>query len=652
MAIIADKITVRIDGKEEKGYHFSNIQLTQEIQKSSELHFLMHKKSLQENEKDIRFSLSRDLLGKKIEFSLTTSRDDIKGKSHPDKLEFTGIIFNVNALRNSMGAGLIIEVIAYSPDYLLNDSPHCFSYENENLKSIVEKTIQPYDIAVKNDPMMDSEIPYIVQYNETNYQFISRLAQRFGEWLYFDGKELVFGKIKKSDSKELYPEFDILNYQYRLDMEHLNFFHLQHNYLEAENSVSQASSFTKKNMHNMTDIAFEESAKLYKKKTFQTLHASRPEGNTFDESELSAKALGLGKKSQQMICQGCSNRADLGIGSVIKIKEFFNQAKSSCFHDELMICKIIHKSDQNENYENEFWAVPASSEYPPYSYTDIYPHSAPQRAVVKDNKDPEKLGRVRVQFLWQQEQKENLTTPWIRITQPHGGKNKGFYFIPEEEEEVMVDFENGNAEKPYVAGMLYHGSQRPADSWYSDSDDIKAIRTRNGHTIEIHDTGEEGGFIRIYDNEKENYILTYSTDEKLIKLESKGNIELYAENDIIMEAKNNVNIKAGEDMTREAGKNITEDAGENISITVGNDMSTDVSNNDTLNVGQNQTIEIGNNKDESISEKYILNANNIREEASQKIQIYSQTHEQKADNEMKLDGGSGLDLYASNIKIN
>jgi hypothetical protein len=95
-------------------------------------------------------------------------------------------------------------------------------------------------------------------------------------------------------------------------------------------------------------------------------------------------------------------------------------------------------------------------------------------------------------------------------------------------------------------GTLWHGQQLPDEKWPTDSNDVKAIRTRNGHTIEIHDEGDDG-FIRIYDYKKENYILTFSTDSKLIKLESTGNIEIYAKKDIIMEA--------GENIFQHAGKN-------------------------------------------------------------------------------------------------
>ena len=668
--IIADKIEIKIAGKTFDNYVFSNISLVQEIQKPSELRFFMHKNTLAEDADDIRFSLSNELLNKEVKYTLTTKRKDEDGKIHDDTLEFTGIIFNVNALRKNMKAGMVIEVIACSPDYLLFDNPHCCSYEQETLKNIVAETLKPYKIPIKNQPRMTEKIPYTVQYNETNYAFVSRLAYRFGEWLYYNGKELVFGKIEKTKSLELHLGYDVLNYQYCLDLEHLNFAHAQHNYLEYENTKHDALFFTDGAVHNMTDIAYNHSKSLYEKETFQHLTCSVAEDN-FDETEYSAKIQGWGKKAQMMICAANSNRADLQIGSVIKIKEYFekeNNKTSSCHHDELLICKVTHTADSNGNYENEFTAIPAKCEYPPYMYSDYYPKAESQRAVVKDNQDPESLGRVRVQFLWQQEQDDSLLSPWLRIAQPHGGDNKGFYFIPEIDEEVMVGFENGNAEKPYIVGTLYQGKQKPADSWYSENDDIKAIRTRSGHTIEFHDTeGKE--HIKIYDNDKDNFILTFSTHEQLIKLQSKGNIELYAENDIIIDAKNNINMKAGVDMVREAGENINEkagtdiftsagsnistDAGENISINAGNDMDTSVGNNDKLNVGQNQSIEIGNNKTEDISELYRLDANNIIQIADTDVKMEARSNwSQLGQKSMIVDGGNDLNLTGTKVKIN
>ena len=377
MAILAEKIKIQIDGKTYNEYTFSEIQLIQELQSPNKLRFLMHKKDVIENENDIRFSLSEELLGKNVDYFLSTLRDHENGKTYTDALEFSGIVFNVNVLRKNLKAGMVIEIIAYSPDYLLFDNPHCCSYENETLKNMVAKTLEPYKISIQNNPRMEEEIPYTVQYNETNYAFLSRLALRFGQWLYYNGKELVFGKIIKSNdpgnpfrtgieevdhvvqkfddtdsgSDTLHLGYDVVNYQYRLDLEHLNFTHAHHNYLDYGNTKNDGYNFTENDMHNLTDVAYNYSKSLYSKETFQHLKVSSPEDG-FDETEHSAQTQGLGKKAQMMVCQGSSNRADLRIGSVFKIKEYYdkgNNEKGTCYHDELLICKISHVTDSNGN---------------------------------------------------------------------------------------------------------------------------------------------------------------------------------------------------------------------------------------------------------------------------------------------------------------
>ena len=354
MAVLTENIEIKIGGKKWNAYVFTDICLTQEIQKPMELRFKMQKDTLLENEKEISFSLSRDLLGQKVEFVLNTVRKDLRRNKNEDKLVFNGIIFDVDAVRRTMGTGSIIEVLAYSPDYLLCDSPHCFSYENNTLENIVKETINPYELELEMEPMMTESIPYVVQYNETNYQFISRLAQRFGEWLYYDGKKLVFGKIKKQDCIELHPDYDIANYRYKLDLEHLKAQQVAHNYLEYSNANHNTNDFMSENMHRLTDICYSKSDETYKKVTLQNLHCATPETNALEETEQAAKTLGLGKKSQLLICTGKTNRADLKIGSVIKIKEFFINSNDFCLHDELMIYKIVHTAEVTEKYQNKF----------------------------------------------------------------------------------------------------------------------------------------------------------------------------------------------------------------------------------------------------------------------------------------------------------
>lgn len=93
------------------------------------------------------------------------------------------------------------------------------------------------------------------------------------------------------------------------------------------------------------------------------------------------------------------------------------------------------------------------------------------------------MGRVRVQFPWQDDQGQ--TTPRIRLIQPHSGSGKGFHFIPEIGEEVLVGHESQNAEKPFVMGTHYNGGE--TSCYHTSGSDKKVIHTRSGTKIILND---------------------------------------------------------------------------------------------------------------------------------------------------------------------
>lgn len=649
MAVQTNNIPeIKIGGKTLEDYIIVNVSLVKELLKPNVLRFSMRKKDASRNANDISFSIANNLLGADVECKIATEYKNKDGEEvTSDYLSFKGLIGGVNSKRESMTGCVVLECVAYSPDFLLIDDPHCYSYENTSLGDIVSKCIEDYTDTIQTDikPKMSETIHYAVQYNETTYDFISRLAQRYGEFFYYENGSMVFGKIKKANKITLYPDIDILGYHYELNLDHTNFAHIQHNYINNRCEKINSGWNYSQELNKLADQVTRHSNNLYKKETIQNYLSSVQEENDVSQLEESVKTHELTSKSQMMICRAKTNRCDLKIGSVVTIQEYTDDNSNHELrnHEDLLVCSTSFAWNIDGHFESEFMATPASAEYPPYPNCDVFPISEAQRAVVKDNKDPKQLGRVRVQFSWQELQEADLMTPWLRIAQAHGGDGKGSYIIPEIGEEVMVGFENGNAEKPYIIGTLYHGEQKPEDNWYSDSNDIKAFRTRNGHTVEVHDVGE-GGYIRIYDHDQENYILTYSTDEKLIKLESKGNIELYADNDIIMKAGNDMKIEVGHDYEG------TIDNDQKVWVKV--DQNVHVGNNQQLKVDEDQQNSISGNQDSRVGKKSSLQATDIVIDASQKVQILSQTHEQKADSKMALDGGSLIDMKAGNVKIN
>ncbi len=415
--------------------------------------------------------------------------------------------------------------------------------------------------------------------------------------------------------------------------------------------------------NNLADVVFNIARERLKKPTLQNLHS----GGFADTDgkatilNISTKTQARGEKAGMLVYSGTTYCSKLKIGNTLIIQDNYLSNDlvgnvSEVDQDEILIIELVHFFSADETYSNSFVGIPAACDYPPYSNSDIFPTATSCRAKVTDTEDPNHLGRIRVQFDWQAQLCENsegepMMTPWLRLSQPYAGGGKGFSFIPEIGEEVMIDFEGGNAERPYVKGTLYNGVGDPDNKWLPGNNQVKAIRTRNGHTIEIWDEGA-GGYIRIYDNEKENYILTFSTDEKLIKLESTGNIELYAQNDIIMHAGHDINASADNDVFITAGHDMQRTADNDIREHAGNDRSTSIERNDSLTVSQNQFIRVEENKDEEVTHKLQVTAENIRTEAHDKLLEYSSTHHMKASQDLAVNASNRIDIKASQVKTN
>lgn len=674
MSISVKNISVSIGGVVSSGfdivlegikYRLDNFSLYQGLLACNTLSFSMHKDP-NEVISETTFAVCGQIIGKDISLNLQTNNiENLSLKTENDSIadiEFKGVIVSASGSRRDSEYSISVEARSY--EALLDDNPNCKSFENKTLNEIVTDVVDDYsgELDTEIDSRFTDAIPYCVQYNETDFQFLQRLARRYGEWLYNDGTVWVFGNLKPQDSVRLsYPSKDVPGYSVDMRMQHVAFNHVASSYNSNEANEKDGVGEMQRAYNDLSDKVFEASQERYTKQTLQNLHSGGFADTDGRETVLnvSTKTQARGEKAGMLTYSGTTFCSKLKLGSTLVIIDNYitdldTNGKSNVDQDEILITELVHYFSADETYSNHFTGIPSACDYPPYSNSDVYPVATSCRAKVKDNEDPNNLGRVRVQFDWQKEQDDGMMTPWLRMAQPYAGGGKGFSFIPEIGEEVMIDFEGGNAERPYVKGTLYNGVEDVDGAWVASNNShnqVKAIRTRNGHTIEIHDEGNDG-YIRIYDNEKENYILTFSTDRKLIMLESTGNIELYAQNDIIMHAGHDINASADNDIFIAASHDMQRTADNDIREHAGNDRTANVDRNDSLSVSENQFVSVGDNKDEQIAHKLQLTAENIREEAKDQLLEYSTTHHMKASDAAALNAGNKIDIKAATVKVN
>jgi uncharacterized protein involved in type VI secretion and phage assembly len=175
--------------------------------------------------------------------------------------------------------------------------------------------------------------------------------------------------------------------------------------------------------------------------------------------------------------------------------------------------------------------------------------------IVTNNRDPEGLGRVKVRFPWLSDQDESY---WARIVTPMAGKNRGLYFLPEVDDEVLVGFERGAMEFPFVLGALWNGRDTPPENNRDGKNNRRTITSRAGHTIRLDDSaGAEK--VEIVDRSGRNSIvidtarntLTISADSDVViraangrlRLSGKG-VEIASQADISIQANTTMDVKA------------------------------------------------------------------------------------------------------------
>jgi uncharacterized protein involved in type VI secretion and phage assembly len=168
--------------------------------------------------------------------------------------------------------------------------------------------------------------------------------------------------------------------------------------------------------------------------------------------------------------------------------------------------------------------------------------------LVTNNQDPDGLGRVKVKFPWLSDEDESH---WARVAAPMAGNDRGVYFLPEVEDEVLVAFEHGDPRFPYVVGALWNGKDVPPAKNDDGKNNVRVIKSRSGHVIRLTDEdGKEK--IEIVDKSEKNS-LVIDTSKNTITITSDKDIVLSASNGAIKLDAKTIEIKSSAATKLESG---------------------------------------------------------------------------------------------------
>lgn len=159
--------------------------------------------------------------------------------------------------------------------------------------------------------------------------------------------------------------------------------------------------------------------------------------------------------------------------------------------------------------------------------------------IVTNNQDPDNMHRVKVRFPWLSQSDESN---WARVATPMAGNGRGVYFLPEVDDEVLVAFEHGSVEHPYVVGSLWNGKDQAHESNSDGANNNRSIKSRSGHVVRLNDSsGDEK--IEIIDKTGSNKIVINSSGNK-IEIKAAGDVEITSQTGKIALSAVNIELKA------------------------------------------------------------------------------------------------------------
>ena len=431
-----------------------------------------------------------------------------------ESYDFEGIITQVEMI-GSMGETGGVAIHGTSPTILYENNRTLDSWMDQSLSTIIKEATQEYGkVNLVSNPKYAAPIPYMAQYNESVFDFMNRLSALYGEWFYYDGTKVYFGKPDRDNTEKIVYDMDLE--EVRLVANLVPGKSARYDYVAQENKQHNADTPAKPDgMNDLQSIAHSCSEKAY---TAKTTSAADPHVTDKAELDEQMRIVKNASGANLLNIKGIGKTCRIRIGEIIDVS-FPDRMKLPPL-GKFRIVGIEHEVRRDGHYSNSFVGVPDGTVHIPVP--DVKrPLALPELATVKENNDDKGQGRVKVAFDWQ---KNGKTTNWIRVQTPNAGvsgavpKNRGWVFVPEVGDQVMVSYEHGNPDRPYVTGSVFHsGSGKGGDK----DNKVKSIITRSGNAI-------------VFDDETGSIVITDQTGKQLIMLDGTDAITVMAKRSITL----------------------------------------------------------------------------------------------------------------------
>ncbi len=490
----------------------------------------------------------------------------------------------------------------------------CRVFQSKTVMDIIKEVISPYGLSVadKTEGSLQA-LDYCTQYSETDFNFLSRLAEQHGIFYWFEHSDSD-NKVTFSNARSAYgdcPLVSSMTFAPNADTS-------EHRYISSvEELRSTATMVTGK--HSTQDYDFRSYAvnKVDPVSTTSTFannayesyrYPGGEEGYVKDTTKaLSTPAHAKGFTSAKAgasdtgaeVYHGSANARTFVSGYTFTLTDHPRDA----WNRKYLLTEVIHHVDQvpsyrsagaqDGEYSNRFTAVSSDLVFRARAVTPKPVIPGPQTAMVVTPSGEDiaidKLGRVCVQFFWDRVRAANtVDNTWVRVAQPWAGSGWGTYFWPRVNDEVIVQFINGDPDNPIVIGSVYNGTNVPKYG-------LPDMSTRSGILTRSSKGGSAANANELRFEDK--------TGSEQIFINAEKDIDHRIENDAreYVGAKKSLMVKGsrmesvGGDSAHTISGNRSEKISKKSEVDVGTDLNEKIGQNYSLKVGQNHGEKVGMN---------------------------------------------------------
>jgi len=565
-----------------------------------------------------------DIIGKDVSISIVLADGS--------KRYFHGIISSLTQTRGSGGADASHQLALYKAVmvpklWLLTRTLDSRIFQNLSVVDIVEQVLkenQVSDIEINVAAADYEKLEYCVQYQETDFNFISRLLEHEGIYYYFRHEKNKHTMVISDSPKDHLP----------LEKEDVRCM-ITAGGLTGEDMITalrrkkeiQSGKYTMKDFNFETpaaDLKVEVTSATALGPGDREVYVYPGEYQKTKAGQRLANIRMQEKEAGVTTITGTGNCRAFTSGYRFTLKDHYRDEMND---QQYVLTRVAHEASETyeaadtgaeATYANSFTCIPFDVPYRPQRLARKPFIAGAQTAIVTgpsgDEIHTDKHGRVKVQFHWdRQGKKDDKTSCWIRVSQAWAGQGFGIMFLPRIGQEVIVEFLEGDPDRPIVTGRVYHGTNTPPYS-LPDQKTKSTIKTNSS-------TGGDGfNEIRLEDKKGEEQIFIHA--EKNLDVRVKAGMFETVGGDSNIVVANNRLIKVDKDLSETITENRIEMIGKDLSITASGKENRVVGDKLSVQVGSDVAEQFGGNHSEvTDGDVYIKAGGNLVIEAGTNITL-------------------------------